>query len=250
MIYAVTKDKKRISSYDSIEKDKYFCPSCGGEVILKRGKTNVSHFAHKNLLDCDIFTSEMSEWHISWQNKFPIETRKVIIKHTFNQEDRFTREYNIKIGKEYIHRADVCIGNYVIEFQHSNIKKEQFMLRNYFYAQCGYKVIWLFDFRDEFSSGRMKYYDEWSNGYDNGGKWKWSNPPRFLSDISPHRNKMIKLIFQFADDKNDGVGYIGLVTWAMDSNVDISGTDYKRFFTSYKIMNHDELYESIISKEI
>ena len=55
MIYAVTKDKKRISSYDSIEKDKYFCPNCGGEVFLKRGKTNVPHFAHTNLLDCDIF---------------------------------------------------------------------------------------------------------------------------------------------------------------------------------------------------
>ena len=250
MLYANGKDKKKISSFDAIKGEEYFCPACGGLVILKSGKTNIPHFSHKSLQECDIFKSDMSDWHINWQNKFPIECREKIVKHTFEQADRYTIGSGLEAEKEYIHRADVCINNYVIEFQHSTITKEDFMLRNHFYVKAGYNVIWIFDFRDEYASGRLDCYDSWTRGNDSGDKWKWNNPPRFLSEISPQRNKKIKIFIQFNDENEDNIGYIGLITWAMDSKTDMNLTDYRRFFTSHSISNYEELYDSIINNKI
>ncbi len=247
MIYALTKNKKKIASYDAIKGEMYFCPCCGGELILKSGKTNIIHFAHKNLLDCDIFESDMSEWHINWQNKFPIENREVVIKHTFDVEDSFIKNNGLIAGKEYAHRADVCIGKYIIEFQHSTISKEQFDFRNYFYSQCGYKVIWIFDFRDEFRCKRMECYDEWNKSYDNGGIWKWSYPAKFLSNVVPQFNKNIKIFFQVADNSDDECNCIEMVTWAI---CNYNSADFKRFYTSYKITNYMELYDSLINNKL
>lgn len=246
MIYAKTKLGERVASYSAKKGEEYFCPSCGEMVILKKGKVNIDHFAHKSLNDCDIFTSDMSEWHLNWQEKFPAENREVVIKHIFKSSDAFIKNYGLDIEREYIHRADVCINNYVVEFQHSTITKDEFMKRNYFYAQAGYKVIWIFDFIDEYLNNKMECYDEWIKGNDNGGKFKWSNPPRFISSISPQRNKTIKLIFQTAEE-NPNTGYLEMVTWAIEEG---STSNYKRFFTSYKISNFEELYNALVKKEL
>lgn len=243
MFYAKTKNGKRISSYLVNKNDEYFCPICGQQVILKKGKINVAHFSHKNLKECDDFSSDMSEWHIKWQEKFPEENREVIISHTFTAQDTFVKQYGLEVGHEYKHRADICIGKYVIEFQHSSITKEEFMKRNYFYAQAWYKVIWIFDFINEYLSGKMKCYGEWNRSNDNGGKYKWNNPPKFLSSISPQRNKIIKIFFQTIEE-NPTVDYLSKVTWAIENGIH---SDYKRFFTSYKIGNFDELYDALVN---
>lgn len=49
MYYALTKDGKKVSSLSADKNNKYFCPGCKSEVILKKGKINVEHFAHKIL---------------------------------------------------------------------------------------------------------------------------------------------------------------------------------------------------------
>ena len=58
--------------------------------------------------------------------------------------------------------------------------------------------------------------------------------------------KTIKLIFQTAaEDPN--IGYLELVTWAIENELT---SDYKRFFTSYRISNFEELYEALVKKEL
>ncbi len=250
MLIAYNNQKKRISSDEAIKGEKYTCPVCGGEVILRKGVTNIPHFAHKNIEDCDLFSNDMSEWHSNWQKKFPIDFREKIIRYTFDCEDKVTKEYNLIIGKEYIHRADVCINNYVIEFQHSAITKKEFMLRNYFYARAGYKVIWVFDLIDECLSKKLNNYDVWHKYNNSGDKWKWSNPSKVFSNISPQRNKTIKIFIQFSNDNNDSCGYIGLITWAPDSKIDSNLSDYSRFFTSYSICDFDDLYNAILNNQI
>lgn len=241
MIYASAKSGQKISSLDADRSDDYVCPACGSAVLLKKGKVNIAHFAHKNLADCDLFPSEMSEWHLKWQEKFPIDCREVIVKHTFTEYDGFIDAYNLKINHEYSHRADICVDNYVVELQHSSITKEQFMKRNYFYNRAGYKVIWIFDYRDDFSNKRMEHYEEWWSKVDNGGKWKWKNAPRFASSIIPQQNKNVKLILQISDEAPD-IGYLELITWAIDNG---ATADYKRFSTSYRIGTCEDLHEAL-----
>lgn len=74
----------------------------------------------------------MSEWHLSWQRRFPEEYREVVIEKN-----------GIK------HRADICINNTVIEFQHSPITGEEIAKRNNFYLYCGYQIVWVFDATDK-----------------------------------------------------------------------------------------------------
>ncbi len=116
--------------------EKYFCPLCGEELILRKGEIRAHHFAHKANTQCnDGWHYDMSEWHSNWQDKFPVETQEVVKRHD---------------GKK--HRADVLIESIktVIEFQHSPLSPDEFEDRNAFYNELGYRVVWLFDVIEQY----------------------------------------------------------------------------------------------------
>ncbi len=130
MFIALDENKNRISVKDAVKGHQYFCPLCGESVNIKAADSLAvrTHFAHKRGSDCDSFSHDMSEWHFQWQEKFPLENREVVIE---------------KDGIK--HRADVCINNTVIEFQHSPIKAEEIKARNDFYLSKGFDMVWVFD---------------------------------------------------------------------------------------------------------
>ena len=104
MFIAINEDGKRVYASKDLPRDiRYFCPVCKGEVRLRAGSLNATHFAHIELQDCaDDFTHDMSEWHKAWQMLFPLGNREVVITH-----------------ENETHRADVLCYGTVIEFQHS-----------------------------------------------------------------------------------------------------------------------------------
>ena len=129
----VAKDKEgnRVTIEEAARGCEYFCPICGGRVIVKAKESEAvsEHFAHKNKVECDSWQHDMSEWHRAWQNYFPEECQEVVVQSG---------------GVKHI--ADVLINNdTVIEFQHSPITAEEIAERNRFYTECGYKVVWVFD---------------------------------------------------------------------------------------------------------
>lgn len=163
MEFALNHNSERIHATDANKQDEYICPLCRKKVVLRKGEVNIDHFAHQSKCD-DTWKYDMSAWHSEWQQQFPKRNQEVVIE--FNGEK---------------HRADVMACGYVIEFQRSPITADEFNERNNFYLSYGKKVIWIFDFTDEFEDGRIDYYEEWSSNNDNGGKFKWSYPKRFLS---------------------------------------------------------------------
>lgn len=130
MFIAKDKEGNKIAIEEAVRGGEYFCPICGGAVIVKAKNSEAvrEHFAHKNKTECDSWNYDMSDWHRAWQNYFPKECQEVVV-----QKD------GIK------HRADVLINNTVIEFQHSPIAAEEIAERNRFYTECGHKVVWVFD---------------------------------------------------------------------------------------------------------
>ena len=131
MFIALDKDKNKISINDATMGEEYFCPICFEPLIVRAENSDLvaKHFAHKRGTQCtDDWKYEMSEWHLAWQNKFPVECREVVME---NEGEK--------------HRADVFIHNIVIEFQHSPITYEDFTKRNLFYIKCGYEIVWIFD---------------------------------------------------------------------------------------------------------
>ena len=131
MFIALNKADERIEIDNADPQKQYFCPICREPVII-RAKDSLAvraHFAHKRGTQClDDWSHDMSDWHYDWQQRFPKECREVVIENN---------------GEK--HRADVCIGDTVIEFQHSPIKGEEITKRNTFYTSCGYQVVWVFD---------------------------------------------------------------------------------------------------------
>ncbi len=135
MFIANNQNDERIDIESIVEDDEYFCQVCGAPVIIKAKESSVvkKHFAHKRGINCiDSWNHDMSEWHFSWQSFFPKECREIVLEKD-----------NVR------HRADICIGDTIIEFQHSPISATEIAERNKFYMECGYKVVWLFDARDK-----------------------------------------------------------------------------------------------------
>lgn len=229
MFIAKKKSGKLIDIETAIDSDEmdYFCPCCDGEVIVKNGLTNASHFAHKSLSDCDSFTQDMSDWHRAWQERFPLNNREVGLPQS-----------------KPIHRADVLAYGFVIEFQHSRITREEFNLRNEFYTSIGKKVIWIFDMREAFESENMRCYDR----SDKGEKWFWKYAWKIFSDWSPY-NKNVMVFFQcygtiLEGADLDGEDYFSRVVWAINED---DQTNMKIFITSNKIGTLTELMEYMAS---
>lgn len=126
-IYTALNEKGlRIDISDATNAEKYYCPICNESLIVKKGKINAHHFAHKNITECDSWY-EMSEWHKTWQDRFNIKNREVILEN---------------------HRADIKINNLIIEFQKSPLSIDDMRERVYFYKKYG-KVVFMFDLREK-----------------------------------------------------------------------------------------------------
>ena len=231
MEFALNHNKEKIHASEADKKQTYYCPLCNGKVILRQGATNIDHFAHQSKCE-DTWNYDMSAWHSEWQQQFPKRNQEVVIEFD---------------GKR--HRADVMACGYVIEFQHSTITADEFDERNRFYLNYGKKVIWIFDLSDEFENGRINCYEEWHGNNDNGGKFKWSYPKRFLQSYLPQENKDIVVFFQFFKSKHSDEEecYIERVTWAIE---EYGFSNFKRFCTSYYPSNSSELLKCIKEQKL
>lgn len=123
----------------------YFCPICNNKLCIKKGDIRAHHYSHTNKTSCqDKWHYDMTEWHFNWQRQFPVENQEVIFE--LNGEK---------------HRADVFINNTIFEFQHSNISKDEFQERNEFYKKLGYKIIWIFDVKEDYENNKLcQLYDD------------------------------------------------------------------------------------------
>lgn len=190
MYFALNTKGKRIPIELANKEEQYFCPVCGGEVLIKKGDINAHHFAHKTLTECDKWSSDMSEWHKNWQEKFPENCREVVIKN----------------GKEK-HRADILINDTVIEFQHSPISPKEFWERNNFYTLKKYKVIWVFDCIEHFDSGRLSYDDEREN------LLIFKYTPAVLASIDIANEEDISLFLHMVNDDDHDQSVVQEIAW-------------------------------------
>lgn len=185
MYVALDENGNRIYADDEQRYIKCFCPVCGKTLIHRKGTRKRTHFAHKQKSNCFMSVNKdyMSEWHIRMQSFFPKESRE------YRFQDKNTGE---------VHVADVYDAdtNTVIEFQHSNIREEEYLSRTFFHLNNGRRIVWIFDeSREKVNDGyrgRLKFDDFCTPNWRFRGvllKWlynersfKWMyNPRKFLS---------------------------------------------------------------------
>lgn len=142
MYIALDKEQKRISIRDAVQGDTFFCPVCLEKMFVKSGTERARHFSHFPNCECNDNWNgqyDMSDWHYEWQNLFPPENQEVVVQ-----------------CDDIRHRADVLTDRTVLEFQHSPLSSGKFNDRNVFYhGNIGYKVVWLYDMRDDYANDQM-----------------------------------------------------------------------------------------------
>lgn len=194
--------KNRVHISKASKDMNYYCPFCGASLQVRRGERKSEHFAHRRNEACsDSWSREydMSDWHTDWQNRFP----------AINQEIKLT------LGS-VTHRADVMVGRTIIEFQHSRMNAEQFSNRNNFYMNFGNKVVWLFDFREEFKKGILE--NDWAEK-DGVIHFNW-NKTRSAFKFTDVYRPDCEIFIQIGDEdpqiirvlKIDGAGLPGFVS--------------------------------------
>lgn len=117
---------------EKCEKQEYFCPACGGKVLLRQGRKLRTHFAHESLKDC-LF---------SFENESPehLNNKEVLYKWLKN-ETTVQLEYPIQEIKQI---ADVFVNSKLaLEVQCSYLSKETLKERSEGYRNQGFQVLWL-----------------------------------------------------------------------------------------------------------
>ena len=172
-MYCANNDAGVKTSIDEAdEKQKYICPACGDEMIQKRGKIVAHHFAHRARTHCDAwYSGKISSWHKEIQSLFPKHCQEIVV---------WNREHT-----EY-HIADVVFsdagGAYVIEFQHTPISHDEFIERTSFYLNCGYSLIWIFDYC-EIKKQKTIYYSDGEHASEIRVIWPGKDRVRFMDAI-------------------------------------------------------------------
>lgn len=229
MIYCSDEMGRRVCADTANKKGAYKCPGCGADVILRRGKINIPHFAHMKGQSCDLVTeNKMTMWHIDHQSYWPEEEREVVITYA---------------GKKHI--ADIKAGNVIIEFQHSPIDYNTLVERSNFYHRFG-TVVWVFDLTQKAEDRIFGYAHIWKREcsiecgdqsyYEYGREtvcqtckyntgpvnryyyWKQSSRTLGQCDFKKLDKAGMKTFFQLSDD------YFVHVTWNKNGVKCFSGT--------------------------
>ncbi len=188
MFKALNKYNESVSIENANVNEFYFCQICNQKLKQVHSINRAPHFSHigkpktgnKNYIPCtDRWHYCKTEWHREWQKRFPEECQECVVSN----------------GTEK-HIADVLINNTVIEFQHSSISIDEFRERNYFYTQCGYKVVWIFDMSLPFKIGEFQKDSKKDN------KLYWRSAPKLFRNMNL-KEENITLIFQFIDTNDE-----------------------------------------------
>lgn len=198
MFIAVDSNNNRIHIDDISSGQECFCPACGSLLSNKNhGRIRRHHFSHRKDSPCSdewYNDYESSEWHDEWQSLFPAENQEIFIDN----------------GSEK-HRADVVIGRSVIEFQSSRFP-EAINIKNHFYVEAGYRVVWLFNCVD-------KYYD--GNISIRNNILHWSRMPAIFDDADI-RLGLTEIYLQIKDKGEDRIIKIAPKAVAGDNKLNIA----------------------------
>ena len=135
MITAYDENKKLINLFEVNPdelKGQYFCPACRSRVLLRNGKIKVPHFAHQSLQDCQSWSENESQQHLSL---------KIELYEWFSKTEKCQIEHYLA---ELEQTPDLLVNDKIaVEIQCSRLSISRLKERTENYQKHGYTVIWL-----------------------------------------------------------------------------------------------------------
>jgi competence protein CoiA len=147
MLLAIANDKTtRLVAWEAMRSDgPFYCPACGGEVILHKGALRAHHFAHKPDSSCRHGAGETDAHRRA----------KMGIFKSMSTFPNLTCALEVPLLGV---RADVLISSltskrrYAIEVQISPLSMDEIIERTRRYAKQDIYVLWLFEWKRELLS--------------------------------------------------------------------------------------------------
>lgn len=166
------------------------CPLCEGNLTAKCGSIVTHHWAHHARPDCDPWWEPVTEWHRAWQDTVPDAAQEV------------------RVGN---HRADILTrSGWVVEVQHSSIGGQEIREREQHY---GRRMVWLFDARDAYDTGRLDLRSRRKNGRSYT-TFRWKHPRKSLTAcervayLDLDGDQLLRLQAIHASEKCGGWGHV------------------------------------------
>lgn len=137
---------------------KYYCPFCGEELILKQGLVKIPHFAHKANSNC-----KFDYWEPESQRH--LEMKKMVMEKVTKHNKCIIAEYEHQIDNliadvyfEIVHRSDSF--KVAVECQCSPKSLWDFIDKTRVYTDMGVHTLWLFDFPEKWRKTTTRLHDE------------------------------------------------------------------------------------------
>jgi competence protein CoiA len=125
------------------EAQKFYCPVCRSDLILKVGSLKIPHFAHRASSLCDSFSEPESPQHLQG---------KLLLYHFF-----LSNNLSVELEKflpSIKQRADVFVSDCLaVEYQCSAISASKIKDRTAGYRQLGIETIWIYQRKTGSPSG-------------------------------------------------------------------------------------------------
>lgn len=121
------------------------------------------------------------------------------------------------------------------EFQHSPMSHTEFLERTSFYTDAGYKMVWVFDYRDK-DIHITTAYNGWENSLDFAYTWKYPCHSFGKDDLDKHKNLSVwahicpaRQNFPFAQDEfYKSLERLVRIEYISRNNQIFAGEEYKR----------------------
>jgi competence protein CoiA len=202
---------KVFASYSEKEHGPFNCPGCKHELVLRKGRIKVHHFAHKPPYHCQRGEGE-SDAHRKCKESI------------YNSLSKYTHVTNLDVEADFgAVIADVyCLINNVpvaIEIQRSNLSVNEITARTSAYEKLGINVLWLALFNKKL--GEKKYspkaWEKWCHATYYGRVYYW------VADltIAP---------VHFAEFQN----YVESSSWYSESGEEQSAGGYYKYSKRYR----------------
>ena len=122
--------------------EKYFCPGCGRELVIKHSRSGTLYFSHRAYSVCT-YSDGDKKWRERWLALARQEERNQAVRYTFSYETEKMRGLGFKKGREYTFAADIKKDGLIIMLMADVLSRRDFMRMNYFFFNAGYRVIWI-----------------------------------------------------------------------------------------------------------
>jgi competence CoiA-like predicted nuclease len=156
MFVAVTEDNERVYAEDAVKTDengnkiKYYCPECGGELILRQGTKNIWHYSHKEGNVICHFRKGGGESYTHEVMKYKI--KQIVEKYNKCSVSELEWKIGNRIADYYCEiKKGVRIRKIAFECVHKHTDIDTFREKTEEYYDKGVYVIWLFNL-DKFLS--------------------------------------------------------------------------------------------------